>query len=437
MNLEVDLIAKYVERLLVTDLREGELTDAVHRDRERRSTPSRAARSSIVVDDEDRENEGDLIIAAEKITPETMGFMVRHTSGVICMPMLEGARLDELQLPLMVRRQHRGAAHRVHGLGRRQARHDDRHLRRRPGDDRARAHRSARPGPTTSPGPGHIFPLRYREGGVLKRAGHTEAAVDLARLAGPRPAGVLAEVVNDDGTMARLPELERFAAEHGSLLISIADLIRYRRHREKLVRRVSEARIPTQHGDFTALRVRVAARRRSSTWRSCAARSPAQDERARPRALRVPDRRRVRLDALRLRPAARPRARARSRPRARAWSCTCAGHEGRGIGLGHKLRAYTLQDQGRDTVEANVELGFPADSREYGIGVADPRRPRHHDHAAHDEQPGQVRRPRGLRPRDRRAGAAASRCRTPRTSRYLRAKQEKMGHLLDIDDEAV
>ena len=205
----------------------------------------------IVVDDEDRENEGDLIMAAEKITPEAMGFFVRHTSGVICMPML-GERLDTLQLPLMVSNntESQRTAFTVSvdavqevttGIS---------------AADRAATVRkliSSDARPDDFARPGHIFPLRYREGGVLKRAGHTEAAVDLARLAGLEQAGVLAEVVNDDGTMARLPQLQAFVEEHGLHLITIADLIRYRRHREKLVRRVSEARIPTRHGEFTAV----------------------------------------------------------------------------------------------------------------------------------------------------------------------------------------
>src|SRR6266576_3302232 len=202
----------------------------------------------VVVDDANRENEGALIIAAEKTTPETMGFMVRHTSGVICMP-LEGARLDELQLPMMVAENttaYRTAftvsvdakrdtttgisaadrATTVHALI----------------DPETRAHDLARPG--------HVFPLRYCEGGVLKRAGHTEAAVDLARLAGLSPAGVLCEVVNEDGTMSRLPDLRAFADRHGLKLISIADLIEYRRRTEKLVSRLAEATIPTEQGEF-------------------------------------------------------------------------------------------------------------------------------------------------------------------------------------------
>src|SRR6184192_3306335 len=205
----------------------------------------------VVVDDANRENEGDLIIAAEKTTPETMGFMVRHTSGVVCMP-LEGTRLDELQLPMMVAENttayrtaftvsvdaKRGTTTGISAADRATTVHALIDPETRP-DDLAR--------------PGHIFPLRYREGGVLKRAGHTEAAVDLARLAGLSPAGVLAEVVNDDGTMARLPALRAFADEHGLALISIAQLIQYRRHSERVVRRVVETRLPNGHGDWRAL----------------------------------------------------------------------------------------------------------------------------------------------------------------------------------------
>src|SRR5436190_12712735 len=190
----------------------------------------------IVVDSVDRENEGDLIIAAEKMTPEAMAFMIRHTSGVICMP-VEGHRLDELRIPLMVAEntESQRTAFTVsvdarHGTTTGISAADRSTTVHALLDDATRPEDLARPG--------HIFPLRYRDGGVLKRAGHTEAAVDLARLAGMRAAGVLAEVVNDDGTMARMPRLEAFAEEHGLQLISIADLIRYRRHREKLVRRV-------------------------------------------------------------------------------------------------------------------------------------------------------------------------------------------------------
>ena len=384
----------------------------------------------IVVDDADRENEGDLIMAAEKMTPEAMAFMIRHTSGVICMP-VEGERLDELRLPLMVA--DNTEAQRTAFTVSVDARHGtttgisaaDRC------DHRARAARPRRPGPTTSPGPG-----------TSSRCATARAACSSAP-ATPRPRSTSPASPGCDPpacsprsstTTARwraCPQLEEFAAEHGLQLISIADLIRYRRHREKLVRRVSEARIPTRHGDFTALRVRVAARRRRA-HRVRARRGRGPGERARAGALRVPHRRRVRLDALRLRPAAR---------RAR-WSCIAAegtgvvvylrGHEGRGIGLGHKIRAYTLQDQGRDTVEANVELGFPADSREYGIGSqilvdlgVTTMRLMTNNPAKYGGLEGY-----GLEIVER---VPLHVLPNAENIRYLRTKQEKLGHLLDIE----
>ncbi|HKF00522.1 MAG TPA: bifunctional 3,4-dihydroxy-2-butanone-4-phosphate synthase/GTP cyclohydrolase II [Actinomycetes bacterium] len=318
----------------------------------------------VVCDDADRENEGDLIMAADAVTVEKVGFFVRHTSGVICMPML-GERLDELDLPLMVplNTESQRTAFTVSvdaragtstGIS---------------AADRARTIQ-ALIDPATRPAdlarPGHIFPLRYREGGVLKRGGHTEAAIDLARLAGRAPAGVLAEVVNEDGSMARLPDLERFAADHGLKIISIAELIRYRRQRERLVRRVAEAVIPTPWGDFTgyAYESLLDGEQHLALVRGAVQGMDDVLVRVHSECLTGDVFGSLRCDC------GPQLAQAVERVAAEDLGVVVylRGHEGRGIGLAHKLAAYNLQEQGRDTVDANLELGLPVDSREYGIG---------------------------------------------------------------------
>jgi 3,4-dihydroxy 2-butanone 4-phosphate synthase / GTP cyclohydrolase II len=390
----------------------------------------KAGRIVVVVDDPDRENEGDFVVAAEKITPEAINFMATHGRGLICMPIVAD-RLDQLGIPPMV--PEKAETHETAfaisidlstgGTG--ISAHERAATVKKVLDPDAR--------PEDFRKPGHIFPLRAQRGGVLKRAGHTEAAVDLSRLAGLYPGAVICEIMNADGTMARLPELESVARDHGLKIISIADLIAHRRREEKLVRREVEAKLPTRFGEFRVFGYesmvdqrhhlalvmgeigdgeRVLTRMHSECLTGdvfhslrCDCGSQLEDA----------------LDQV--------------AGEGRGVIVYLRGHEGRGIGLLHKLHAYRLQESGRDTVEANTDLGFPPDPRDYGVGA-------------------QILVDLGVRTMrlltnnpTKRAGlegyGLAIVERVPLQSRvnehnirYLQTKKAKLGHLLDLDDPA-
>ena len=387
----------------------------------------KAGRFVIIVDDEDRENEGDLAIAAEKITPEAINFMAKYGRGLICMPVI-GERLDELNIPMMVG--DNTSKFETAFTVSIEAKHET-----TTGisayDRAATVKKVLDPGakPTDFVSPGHTFPLRAREGGVLVRAGQTEAAVDLARLAGLYPAGVICEIMSEDGTMARMPELEVMAKQHGLKIVSVADLIAYRWRHEKLIKRVAEASLPTRYGDFLAIAYK------STT-------DPDQHV-----AL-------VKGDISGDEPVlVRVHSECLTGDVFHSLRCDCGEQvdmamqaiaeegrgillymrqEGRGIGLHNKIAAYALQDEGLDTVEANESLGFPADLRDYGIGAQILVDLGAKDIKLLTNNPKKVVGLEGyglkvvetipimVRP-------------NPMNLRYLETKKEKLGHLLDLE----
>ncbi len=388
----------------------------------------KAGKFVIVVDDEDRENEGDLVIAAEHVTPEAINFMAVHGRGLICMP-ITGERLDELKIPMMVNNNTSsfGTAFTVsveakHGTSTGIS-----------AADRAQTVKVLID-PKTRPEdivmPGHMFPLRARDGGVLVRAGQTEATVDLARLAGLYPAGMCCEIMNEDGTMARMPQLEKIAAKLGLKIVSVADLIAYRYRHESLVQRVAEAKLPTPYGNFRVIAYK------------------SQTDPAEHLALVMGD---VATDEPVL---VRVHSQCLTGDVFHSLRCDCGEQieiamqnieregrgvilymrqEGRGIGIHNKIKAYALQDEGLDTVEANLSLGFKADQRDYGVGaqiLADLG----------------IRNMRLMTNNPKKMSGLASYGLTiteqlpittkpnPYNRRYLQTKQKKMGHLLKISD---
>ncbi len=389
----------------------------------------KAGKFIIIVDDENRENEGDLAIAAEKVNADAINFMAKHARGLICLP-ITGHRLDELKVPLMV--QENTAKFSTAFAVSIEAKHKT--------SSGISAHDRAATvkailDPSTKPEdlarPGHMFPIWAKEGGVLVRAGHTEAIVDLARFAGLYPAGVVCEIMNEDGTMARLPQLEAVADKFGITIMSIADLITYRRRHEKLIERVAEARLPTKYGEFRVIAYRskvdpdehVALVKGDITG----------DE---------PVLVRVHSECL-------------TGDVFGSLRCDCGGQivlamekiakegrgvflymrqEGRGIGFHNKLRAYALQDQGLDTVEANLALGFDADLRDYGIGAQILADLGLHNIKLLTNNPKKVI---GLESYGLHIVEIVDlqTSPTPYNLEYLKTKQKKLGHLLDVDED--
>ncbi len=388
----------------------------------------RAGKFIIIVDDESRENEGDLAMAAEKSTPEAINFMAKHGRGLICLP-ITGQRLDELGIPLMVTNNtsHYSTAFTVSIEAKNKVTTGISAF------DRAQTIKTALD-PNTRAGdlaqPGHIFPIRAREGGVLVRAGHTEAIVGLARLAGLYPAGVICEIMDEDGTMARLPQLEAMASKFALKLVTIADLIAYRLRHEKLVQRVTEARLPTTYGEFTAVAYKsvVDAAEHVALVKG----DISNDE---PVLVRVHSECLTGdvFGSLRCDCGAQIEMALQSIAKEARGVFLYVRQEGRGIGFHNKLCAYALQDQGMDTVEANIALGFAPDLRDYGVGAQILADLGLHNIRLLTNNPKKVigLESYGIKIVETVPLIAPS---TPYNIHYLETKQKKLGHILGIQE---
>ena len=388
----------------------------------------RAGKFIIIVDDESRENEGDLAMAAEKATPEVINFMAKHGRGLICLPII-GQRLDELGIPLMVTNNtsHYSTAFTVSIEAKTKVTTGISAF------DRAQTIKTVLD-PNTKAGdlaqPGHIFPIRAREGGVLVRAGHTEAIVDLAKLAGLYPAGVICEIMDEDGTMARLPQLEEMASKFALKIVTITDLIAYRIHHEKLVQRVTEAKLPTKYGEFTAVAYKsvVDAAEHVVLVKG----DISNDE---PVLVRVHSECLTGdvFGSLRCDCGAQIDMALQSIAKEDRGVFLYMRQEGRGIGFHNKLCAYALQDQGMDTVEANIALGFAPDLRDYGVGAQILADLGLHNIRLLTNNPKKVigLESYGIKIVETVPLIAPS---TPYNIRYLETKQKKLGHILGIQE---